>query len=659
MEKADYYLLYYHRICSMINNNKSLAADNTVLRTRYDRLLLNEDLDLSLLIDAHYCLAYCLLAEKILSRRMKHLIYNAFVNYTPNTNLADANIAEHVNINKILSDFYPKMTYLSHLYKKGYKHHLIRDDEKKKIIKNLSHILTVLLTYSSNEADSKIIIAYLPAVIISFMINFPSIKISSQYNEETASEMAEKLTEPKKIIQFQNNNKADRNCDKSILAYAISVLYNCVMNCCTHLNFPISFLWFERKIGAYQFYFTTQEYMDIINIISCYEPLDKNAYIDISFPCLICKELVKNAPDIPVDIEELQYILEVNDSDIAYTYIKVKNEPLANESDFDIIDHFIEEIRQRKDLSKYIKSNNSNSAWRFLLLLTQFMYNHDLFYEKSTLKNRNVIKFRCRRIISDEFDLVDAQFTGLHTFNAVSEKYFDCFESPKSFYNVYPTTSLLNKKPIKLSKAIKRNATKKIASNQSAITGSKRKIRVKYRYDATCKGVCILDNISADTVIYKGNNTGETIPSKIYPNTLHNAKFQGLYIQSDINSNDSFSNNRFYKLFCEFNKANFLEPIVFLGLNYYLNDNNLDISIIVKNIANLYLSGAVFFSGHCVVPELHNYNDLVTKLNNYVIEIASSVSDSCVCGICSSGSVSGSCVSGSCSSGGSVSASCK
>ena len=636
MKKDDMYVLYYHRLCSMINNDKSFAADNVSFRINYDRSLRSDNVNMLDLSNAHFHLAFCILTENILSKRIKDIIFKAFLSYT--SCKPDININDFVNIKKIFNEFYLKMKYLSPTYPKTYCDQLIRDIHREKISKSLMHILTVLLSYPANKFDRRIIIAYLPTIIMTFMINFKGIRQSLQYDEKQASDIADKLTEPKEIIKFQNNNKADRNCDKSILAYAVSVLYNCILNCCSQLNFTISFLWFERKIGAYQYYFTAQEYMDIINIISLYNPQENDASIDISFPCLICSELLKNEPDIPYDSEELQYILETNCKDEAITSNKVKDEPPAKESDFEGINNLIESISMRKDLSKVIKNNKQNSSWRFCLCLIQFMYNHDLLYEATTISKKSAIEFSCKKIITSQFELKNAKFNKWYMLEPISNIYLSYYESPKSFYNIYPTTYLLDKKSASTC-IISQNTMKKIYAHRRDIK-STRKIHVKYRrnYDVICNGVCILDNLSAEAVSHKGS-----IITQIVPNTLYGAKFQDLYVQADPVNKNQFSRNRFCKLFCEFNSSDKINPVVFFGINYYLNISSQNVDKAVNNIAKLYLGGAVFLSGCCLVPELHNYNELQTKLQHYVIELSKSVSGSVAGGVKSGNTVSGEC----------------
>ncbi|MBP1561474.1 MAG: hypothetical protein J6C96_09575 [Oscillospiraceae bacterium] len=80
MEKIDSYIFYFNRICSIINNNKVIFADNTSERKNYDMTLSNERVDILGLGKAHYCLSYCFIAENIHSKRVKQLIYDAFIN---------------------------------------------------------------------------------------------------------------------------------------------------------------------------------------------------------------------------------------------------------------------------------------------------------------------------------------------------------------------------------------------------------------------------------------------------------------------------------------------------------------------------------------------------------------------------------------------------
>lgn len=458
------------------------------------------------------------------------------------------------------------------------------DDKKSYII----FIINMLYQYI-NDNDKELFLTYIPSIIFAFHANYTKSigkniqnLINGKKTEDIISVLKKTLIEIPKFIPKYEMHDYSRKESVYVDTFLFVSLYNAIITDYSK-NFVVNFLWFERNIGFYQYYFTGDEYSKIINQISCPMNTDLSVKIDISIPTALYLNFKDSISD---DSENLWQNLDVI---------------LYNNSSGDEIKDMLEEIfvdigtiqnriLEYSDVINYFNSNSKDDfnpfINRFMIYAIQTLYYYELLTKDGFIKNNKYFyTLHCDKISDDYFELEDVNFNLWYTSDCFDSELLNIINIMDNYYAVspMPNKDFSNKPDFKLNDSI-------------------------------------IYITNADSIKVKGNQIGRRMAMLL---SLKNVNFYKLNVSNLKENYDEIINNFTSKDIVEtFGKANRVKSqkiYAFLGLNYFTNIE--DFPKGRENIIALYINGLMEYQNYFPIRGKCDKDALIKDLKKYIKDL--------------------------------------
>ena len=444
MSESKYYLSFDH-LAGAITNGKHFSPNDVV--DINDEIFENKELFYNF-SDAHRSLAYLITSEYIHEQILPEAIKQAFVynvNHSKNTNDC-AYLKKFINMDAILQCV-DKISEEETTNESKVK--VVRDENKQ----NLSHVLptegiseselestleeviSVIGKYIyfksiSNESNSyhaAILKVYLPEIVFSLITNYSTKlyklieKISNSVNNKREVDtIIKKLCHPSINISIYGDDvrEMSKTVDLGVKAFKYTMLHNAILRSCKNTNFALSFIWYERNVGTYQFYLTRDEYAEVISKISEFEPNCSFNRMRIEKSVVLYKILKDNCNS---DFNEL--VRHTADclcsSEDSSKYEDIYKEPYSPIQLGKAIEEYIEAISQyplKDDLKNEMHQildgiSDDELSQRISTTLINFIFFNDIWNRENFVVPKSQYIFKCERIKSTLWDMSNVSYS--------------------------------------------------------------------------------------------------------------------------------------------------------------------------------------------------------------------------------------------------------
>lgn len=444
MSESKYYLSF-DCLAGAITKGKHFSPNDVV--DINDEIFENKELFYNF-SDAHRSLAYLITSEYIHEQILPEAIKQAFVynvNHSKNTNDC-AYLKKFVNMDAILQcvDQISEEETTN-----GSKVKVVRDENKQ----NLSHVLptggiseselestleeviSVIGKYIdfnsiSNESNSyhaAILKVYLPEIVFSLITNYTTKlyklieKISNSVNNKREVDtIIKKLCHPSINISIYGDDvrEMSKTVDFGVKAFKYTMLHNAILCSFKDINFALSFIWYERNVGTYQFYLTRNEYAEVISKISEFEPNDSFNRMRIEKSVVLYKILKDNCNS---DFNELvRYTADcLCSSEDSSEYEDIYKEPYSPIQLGKAIEEYIEAISQyplKDDLKNELHQildgiSDDELSQRISTTLINFIFYNDIWNRENFVVPKSQYIFKCERIKSALWDMSNVSYS--------------------------------------------------------------------------------------------------------------------------------------------------------------------------------------------------------------------------------------------------------
>lgn len=444
MSESKYYLSF-DRLAGAITKGKHFSP-NDVVDINYE-IFENKEHFYDF-VDAHRSFAYLITSEYIHEQILPEAIKQAFVynvNHSKKKNDCDYH-KKFINMDTILQC----VDQISEEEKtNGSKVKVVRDENKQ----NLSHVLptggipeselestlkeivSVIGKYIdfnsiSNESNSNhaaILKMYLPEIVFSLITNYTTKlyklieKISNSVNNKREVDtIIKKLCHPSVNISIYGNDvrELSKTVDFGIKAFKYTMLHNAILRSCKDINFALSFIWYERNVGTYQFYLTRNEYAEVISKISEFEPNDSFNRMRIEKSVVLYKILKENCNS---DFNELvRYTADcLCSSEDSSKYEDIYKEPYSPIQLGKAIEEYIEAISQyplKDDLKNEMLQildgiSDDELSQRISTTLINFIFFNDIWNRENFVVPKSQYIFKCESIKSTLWDMSNVSYS--------------------------------------------------------------------------------------------------------------------------------------------------------------------------------------------------------------------------------------------------------
>lgn len=440
MDKSYYFLSFSH-LTNEITGGKHLLSSNEMDIEVLLSNNINHD-DYRRCDCAQLSLAYLIMSEYVHEQILPKAITMAFRNFDPSKNDCER-INRYFNM-KIIEDMLIQIEEDENKSNEYMAENEISVDEGfienksifslgelkvGKCMHSIEIILTVLLQYINlnDEKDSYSIIlkTYLPEILFSYITNYKDALEIPLFNAtgKEFDKLKRKLSCPQINLSIYNNNVRSfpKAVGYGIKAYKYSMIHNAILQSYNFSNYTLSFLWFERNVGTYQYFFTRREYTELINYICGYEPDGTFEKINIQKSVSLYRNL---ATYQKINVDKLfDYTLDcigidVSEKEFYDRYFKIPNSNLSLiASEFELLEHFSECASEDKDVFKeteklmnYVVSIDDEQSLQMSHTLISFIFFNDMWHRENFVKTKTPYAFKCESINSSLFQMRNVIF---------------------------------------------------------------------------------------------------------------------------------------------------------------------------------------------------------------------------------------------------------
>ena len=576
---------------------------------------INDNISNSQQVSCMKNLTFYLIAEHKQSEKLADIINMAINNYlnSPNITISKKELNENININldKIYYDFnivFLKIKDVTLGFNKE-----DEDDENeqvfsKSLINNLDidadskkghmiFILNMLYQFVENE-NRELFLTYIPPIMYLIHANYskgimgkiPKM-IKRNINKEEIKDIVDFLTKFSANIPKSSTRDTVRKIQYPIKSFIFVSLYTAILTN-YRKNFIANFLWFERNVGYYQYYFTEKEYSKIINYISKATPEKENFKMDISIPTALYLNFKNTIPDDNKSLWEILGLIinekSIADDDIYHIMTEIFEENSNNSMDY-AIDY--------SSIIGYFKSDSLRETYslknRFMIHSIQALYYRELLCKENLIKNEFCLyNFHCDEISDNDFKLKDVTFDLWYTSDDTIDIDFKVINDDK-YYIVNPAPSI----------------------------------------NCPAKNLCLDDSIIwiKEAKFGQTRNLFERKNIKNAPLKLDNVNFKNLTITSEYTAPDKNIDLFTSKdIVDSFNKIYGTEPnkiYAFLGLHYFTNIE--DYPQGRKNIMVLYVNNLMGYQNFFPIRGTSDYHKMGENIDRYIknLQISGSTAD--------------------------------
>ncbi len=574
------FFLKYHYLAEAIMDGKTynnFCFDSIGIDTPYE---------------GDYVLAYILTSEYIHEQILEKAIREAFslnkeeyINFDISMYFNDTDLKDELK--HVLSKEDNTQTY--------FKSSAVNDSDQ--LVTDINYILKILLAYAQKHQNSgniysKVIIAYLPTIVFSFITQYTA----DLHKNINSTFILEKLIQPYVHIELKKSQDIrDKNetYKKARKAFNITILYNSILRSCKNYNLALSFVWFERHIGSYQYYFNSNEYIEVINQMC--SSLNNIKNIRISNAVLLSNGIIKHMKEGSLTETIIEKTLDCFNIDLICESICTSIDSRINTTAFykEILDTE-NNVELKKILNSSLKKGGQSE--RCCMVLINFMFYNNMRHRKNFIKNKSLFTFKCKMLTSNELKLSNVKFG---TFVIDRE------------YNDFEVISV------------------PIGSNKFILCPKNNNILIKKLEFKEAS----IDIIGADNVTINGKSVGAKITdvcldditvdvdAAIYREKKESRHNQHLWIEKFHCINEKNSSD----LAC-----------VMFGLNFYINWNVNKAPELQHNLEMLYQSGDILFSSEVLPPLKTSFDGDIANMDEYTYERPKVCSGSCNTTICKS-----------------------
>lgn len=586
---------------------------------------------------AHNSLAYLLTSEYIHEQVLPEAIKHSFMEYSPDNNNSNSYIDTEIIKNQLqqFKNITPNQgaIYEARIIKLDDSEYKDLQEDMEYIIRVISYFIskydrkpnTVEIIDETKKTYALMLKTYLPCIVFSFINNYNKTVYESvnkvkknMNNKRSVTCLFNSLCRFSAVtsVSAKKIRDIEYGTQVCIKAFEYTLLFNSILRSCKEPNFALSFIWYERNIGAYQYYLTHTEYKDIINYICEYNASDNMGQLNIEKCVLLSQKLLS---EYYFNIDDVLYYtrdcLEPNEDTAFYTqFYKELSSVVSLEN---TVEEYVENVKaiSKSELTQNMQAtlnfiNNDELSQRFATTLINFIYFNDFWNRENFSVSNPEYSFKCKHIHSDLYEMNDVIFNLW-----LVDKNTEC---PSVFEKIYYSTDLVRLYPA-------------IFDDKNAVLNNA--VKNSVLDDIIKLPGCIISVIKAKSVFI--NNTKSPQKTGIFH--LKAADFCGLSIESL--SPDTFKPLFRHSAWVEFyhyiNRIPDNEPPSF-GLNYYLNGPVHESSTSSRNIVTSIVNTLTKEQDHSV---FHNHQDLL----QYNVDIGESMID--YIGICTSDTPSISCCS--------------
>lgn len=227
-------------------------------------------------------LSFCVLSEFIQFKQLEKVIDKALEKFNFENQLSNLDDKTNMILENIVQKYTELMERLTLsqivVSKKNMEVSLLKSD--------VSFILSVILNNCGVE-NERLVLAYLPILIFTFSVNHNQL-LSNNLKKFHDGDKTQNKTIKSALTNIKLNpktkvdtSKLSDNVNKSNKLYMYTCFFIQIL-CEYKSNFVLSFLWFERNLGFFQYYLKANEYLEIINYIAEYKLTGSDVSVSVT-----------------------------------------------------------------------------------------------------------------------------------------------------------------------------------------------------------------------------------------------------------------------------------------------------------------------------------------------------------------------------------------
>ena len=450
MSKSKYYLSF-DRLAGTITKGKHFSPNDIV--DINDEIFKNKELFYNF-SDAHRSFAYLITSEYIHEQILPEAIKQAFVynvNHSGENNNCDY-INQFIDLNNIIrqvkqlvdddqkdkSESREKVKEKSDNSKKIIQANstilltgIVNDHYFKKSLKSIAGVIGKYIDnsnlYESNNYYAAILKEYLPEIVFSLITNYTG-KLGNRIekikksvnNKREVDTVIKKLCYPSVNISINGDDVREysKTVGIGIKAFKYTMLHNAILRSCKDINFALSFIWYERNVGTYQFYLTRDEYAEVVSKISEFEPNCSFNRMRIEKSVVLYKILKENCNS---DFNELvRYTADcLCSSEDSSKYEDIYKEPYSLIQLGKAIEEYIEAISHyplKDDLKNEMHQildgiSDDELSQRISTTLINFIFYNDIWNRENFVVPKSQYIFKCESIKSTLWDMSNVSYS--------------------------------------------------------------------------------------------------------------------------------------------------------------------------------------------------------------------------------------------------------
>ncbi len=454
---------------------------------------------------------------------------------------------------------------------------------KSKLESSLENIISIMGRYIDNNIKSDeyinyyaaILKVYLPEIVFSLMTNYTEKlgkqieKISKSVNNKREFDtVIKRLCHPAVNISIYGDDvrELSKTVDYGVKAFKYTMLHNAILRSCKYINFALSFIWYERNVGTYQFYLTRNEYTEVVTKISEFETNDSFNRIIIEKSVVLYKILKDNCNS---NFNELvgytaDCLCSSEDSTEYGNIYKESYSPVQLEK---AIEEYIEAINQcslKDDLKNEMHQildgiSDDELSQRISTTLINFIFYNDIWNRENFVVPKSQYIFKCESIKSTLWNMSNISYSlWIVDMNAECPYVLKKISYSSSLDMLYPQKGFHVGESIRI-ESVKVPECILIIEKSCKISNESPKILLNMKKAPCKKGIF----------------------------HLKQAEFQGITIErtSSDELDPLYRHDTWVELYNRINNATNTDKISF-GINYYLTNSEYENIIRTTNLSN-------------------------------------------------------------------------